>query len=94
MDGTEEGAIECGLHFRAQIFLKQSLSRALLHFVRGAIGEGDHDQARQDFDGVSGTRDRQNALRDRSGFARSGRRHDRKITVKLAGKTSASGFVA
>src|SRR5437899_2596312 len=34
MDRAEEGAIECSLHFLSQIFLEQSLPRALLHFVR------------------------------------------------------------
>src|SRR5204863_3718474 len=94
MDCAEEGAIECSLHSRSQIFLEQSLPRAVLHFVRRTIGEGDDDEARQNFCGVRRTRDRQNALRDRSGLARTRRRDYRKIAVQLVGKTSAHGFVA
>src|SRR2546426_12428372 len=88
MDCTEEGAVECSLHFLSQIFLEESLPRALLHFVRRTIGEGDDYQMRQSIRGVRRTRDRQNTLRDRGGFARTRRRHYRKIAVQLAGKTS------
>src|SRR6266480_2879425 len=94
MDSAEEGAIECSLHFLPQIFLEKSLPRALLHFVRRTIGEGDDYQMRQSIRGVRRTRDRQNTLRDRGGFARTRRRHYRKIAVQLADKTSAHGFVA
>src|SRR6476469_5926266 len=62
MDCAEEGTVERSLHFLSQIFLEQSLSGALLHFVRRTIGEGDHDQTRQNFRGVRRTRDRQNAV--------------------------------
>src|ERR1700676_4440866 len=79
MDRTEEGAIECNLHFRAQIFVEQSLSRALLHFVCRAIRESDDNEARQDFRGSSRTRDRQNALRDCSRLARTGRCDHKKL---------------
>src|SRR4030095_9595486 len=91
---AEEGAIECSLHFLSQIFIEQSLSRALLHFVRRTIGEGDDDQTRQNFHGVRRTRDRQDAFGDRSGFAGTRRCDYRKIAVQLAGKTSADTFVA
>src|SRR6266581_8570296 len=94
MDRAEEGAIECSLHFLPQIFLEKSLPRALLHFVRRTIGEGDDNQMRQSVRGVRRTRDRQNALRDRSGFAGTRRCDHRKIAVQLAGKTSAYTFVA
>src|SRR4029077_5588797 len=94
MDCAEEGAIECSLHFLSQIFLEQSLPRALLHFFRRSIGEGGDSEVRQSVRGVRRTRDRQNALRDRSGFARTGRRDYRKIAVQFAGKTSARGFIA
>ena len=94
MDRAEEGEIECSLHFLSQIFLEQSLPRALLHFVRRTIGEGDDYQMRQTVRGARRTRDRQNAPRDGSGFARTGRRDHGKIAVQLAGKTSACGFVA
>src|SRR5882724_10663529 len=94
MDRAEEGAIECSLHFLSQIFLEQSLPRTLLHFVRRTIGEGDDYQMWQSVRGVRRTRDRQDALRDRSGFTRTGGRDHGKIAVQLAGKTSACGFVA
>src|ERR1043166_6549441 len=94
MDCAEEGAVECGLHFLPQIFLEQSLPRTLLHFVRRTIGEGDDDQPWQNFRSVRRTRDRQNALRDRSGFARTGRRNYREIAIQLVGKTRARGFIA
>src|SRR6266478_1926122 len=94
MDCTEEGAVECSLHFLSQIFLEQSLPRALLHFVRRTIGEGDDYQMRQSVRGVRRPRDRQDALCDRSSFARTSRRNYRKIAVQLAGKTSAHGFIA
>src|ERR1700757_1116906 len=94
MDCAEEGAVECALHLLPQMFLDQGLPRTLLHFVRRTIGESDDDQLWQNFRGVRRTRDRQNALRDRSGFARTGRRDHGKIAVQLAGKTSACGFVA
>src|ERR1700746_2758453 len=89
MDCAEERAVECSLYFLSQIFLEQSLPGALLHFVRRAICESDDDQARQNFRGVRRTRDRQNPLRDRSGFARTGRCDYRKIAIQFAGKTSA-----
>src|SRR6266576_1008978 len=94
MNCAEEGAVERSLYFLSQMFLEQSLPRALLHFVRRTIGEGDDDQTRQYFRGVRRTRDRQNPLRYRGGFARTGRRDYRKIAVQLAGKTSARGFIA
>src|SRR5260370_1022076 len=94
VDRAEEGAIERSLHFVSQIFLEQRLPRALLHFVRRTIGEGDDDQTRQSFRGVRRTRDRQDAPRDRSGFARTRRCDYRKIVVQLAGETSAHGFIA
>src|SRR6266542_6413288 len=94
MDCAEEGAVERSLYFLSQIFLEQSLPRALLHFVRRTIGEGDDDQTGQNFHGVTRTRDRQDALDDRSGFARTGRRDYRKIAIQFAGKTSARGFIA
>src|SRR5215468_3590157 len=93
MNCAEEGAVERNLYFLSQIFLEQSLSRALLHFVRRTIGESDDDQPWQSFRGVRRTCDRQNPLRDRSGFARTGRRDYRKIAIQFAGKTSARGFV-
>jgi hypothetical protein len=52
MNRAEEGVIKRGLHFLSQIFLEQSLPRALLHFVRCTIGEGDDDQTWQSFRGV------------------------------------------
>src|SRR6266446_3662122 len=94
MDCAEKGAVERSLHFLLQMFLEQSLPRALLHFVRRTIGESDDDQPWQNFRGVRRTRDRQNALRDRSGFARTGRRDYRKIAIQFGGKSSARGFIA
>src|SRR4030095_4344011 len=94
MDRAEEGTVERSLHFLSQVFLEQSLPRPLLHFVRRTIGEGDDDQAWQNFSGVRRTRDRQNALRDRGGFARTGRRDYRKIAIQFSAKTSTRGFVA
>src|SRR6188508_3332014 len=94
MDCAEEGAVEGCLHFLSQIFLEQSLSGALLLFVRRTIGKGDDDQARQNFRGVRRTRDRQNAFDDPGGFAGTCRCDYRKIAVRLGGKTSAYRFVA
>src|SRR5438034_11285746 len=94
MDCAEKGAVEGSLHFLLQMFLEQSLSGALLHFVRRTIGEGDDDQTRQNFRGIRRTRDRQNAFGDRSGFAGTGRCDYRKVAIQLTGKTSAYRFVA
>src|SRR5262249_47817384 len=93
VDCAEEGPVECGLHFLPQMFLEQGLPRALLHFVRRTIGEGNDDQTWQNFRGLRRTRDRQDALRDRSGFARTGRRDYRKIAIQFAGETSARRFI-
>src|SRR6266705_6020816 len=93
VDRAEEGVIECGLHLRSQFLFENDLPRALLHFVRGAICESDDDQARQNFRSVDRTRDRQDALRDRSGLARTGRCDDRKISIQFIGESRASRFV-
>src|SRR6516162_8785998 len=94
MDCAEKGAVKRSLHLLPQIFLEQRLPGALLHFVRRAIGERDHDQTRQNFGGVRQTRDRQDPFGDRGGFAGTCRCDYRKIAVQLAGKTSAYTFVA
>ena len=87
-------AVESGVNFRPAHLLQNAMTSALLHFIRGAMRERDHDEARQNFFGLRRKRDLHNALGDGVGFAGAGRGDDGKIALDFFGETAALGMVA
>ena len=89
VDRPEKGAIECLNHIERKMGLENLLPGALLHFIRGAIGVGHHNQLRQPIDRVRTLGDLNDAIRDRTRLARPGRCDHGKILVQFARESMA-----
>src|SRR5438128_785637 len=84
VDRSEKRAIECLNHIERKMGLENLLPGALLHFIRGAIGVGHHNQLRQAIDRVRTLGDLNDAIRDRTRLPRPGRCDHGKILVQFA----------
>src|SRR5207248_11200888 len=76
--------------FQRQTGFKNALPRALLHFVRGAVGAGDNNQLRQPLRrALSIFRNLNDAIGDRARFARTGGCDHREICIQFISETLA-----
>src|SRR5262249_32207799 len=87
VDRAKEGAIESCQEIGRRALFENTLARALLHFVRGAVGEGDHHQPWQPFRSLP--RNLYDPFRDRCRFARPGGGDHGKIPLQFRDETVA-----
>jgi hypothetical protein len=87
VNGSKPGAVECRQDFGLRFRKKNLGPRALLHFIGGAIGEGEDNETRQHLLGIAGLREPRYAIGHGTGFSGARRRDHGKIPVERLGKT-------
>src|SRR5450755_2457115 len=89
VNGTEPRAVRRRQNIRAYFRSLNLFSGALLHLVRGAVGESEYDETRQRLQGVRRLRELRDAIGHGPGLAGTSRRHHGKIAVERLRKTIA-----
>ena len=94
VNGPEPRAVKRRQNIRAYFRSLNLFPGALLHFVRGAVGESEYDKARQRLQGIRRLRELRDAISHGAGLAGTSRRHDGKIAVERLRKTIARRLIA